>query len=263
MYVWAKLDHGPLLTLQALGRSLSEGAAFSGCTAGWLHGLELDPCHPVEATFPYPSNVATRAGLRVHHGDLWGEIMTSRGLPTTRPLRTVFDIARHTSLTEAVVAVDMALHASLVDLLEFRAYVDARAGAYRIARARRVAELAMVGAESPMETRLRLLLVLSGLPCPELNVPLHDRSGGFLGRPDLYYAAQKLGIEYDSGPHREQLVADDRRQNRLLSAGVRLLRFTSPDVYETPARTVALVRGELTASRRQIALRVQGVDATP
>jgi hypothetical protein len=98
-----------------------------------------------------------------------------------------------------------------------------------------------------METRLRLLLVLAGLPGPSAQVSLHDERGRFLGRPDLLYREQQLVIEYDGGVHRETLVNDDRRQNRLLGAGYRVLRFTAPDVLGTPDAVVAQVRAALAA----------------
>ena len=99
-----------------------------------------------------------------------------------------------------------------------------------------------------METRLRLLLVLAGLPRPEVQVPLEDGRGRFLGRPDLYYPGERLGLEYDGGTHRASLAEDNRRQNRLLSAGFRLLRFTAGDVLRTPDLVVAQVRAALGAA---------------
>ena len=93
-----------------------------------------------------------------------------------------------------------------------------------------------------MESRLRLLLVQAGLPRPEVQVPLHDADGRFIGRLDLYYRVQRLAIEFDGGAHRETLVEDNRRQNRLLNAGCRLLRFTAADVYSTPDAILAQVR---------------------
>ena len=96
-----------------------------------------------------------------------------------------------------------------------------------------------------METRLRLLLVLAGLPRPEAQVPLHDDSGRFLGRPDLYYPAHRLGLEYDGSTHRDSLIQDNRRQNRLLNAGIRLLRFTATDLHRTPDSVVEQVRAAL------------------
>ena len=63
-------------------------------------------------------------------------------------------------------------------------------------------------------------------------------AGEFAGRPDRYYEEQRLGIEFDGGVHRDQLVNYDRRQNRLLNAGVRLVRFTASDVVGQPAFVV-------------------------
>jgi hypothetical protein len=99
-----------------------------------------------------------------------------------------------------------------------------------------------------METRLRLLLVLNGLPPPQAQIPIHDAEGRLLGRPDLFYPAQRLGLEYDGGTHRDSLVEDNRRQNRLLSAGVRLLRFTAADLHKNPDAIIAQVRAALVAA---------------
>jgi hypothetical protein len=48
---------------------------------------------------------------------------------------------------------------------------------------RRAIELAEPATQSPMETRLRLLLVMAGLPRPQAQVSIHDTYGRFLGRP--------------------------------------------------------------------------------
>jgi very-short-patch-repair endonuclease len=104
-----------------------------------------------------------------------------------------------------------------------------------------------------MESRLRLVLVLAGLPRPAVQVSLYDERDDFAGRPDLFYPEQRLGIEYDGGTHRESLEEDNRRQNRLLNAGYRLLRFTAADVYRRPAAVVALVRAELRRSSSRTA----------
>ena len=98
-----------------------------------------------------------------------------------------------------------------------------------------------------METRLRLLLVLAGLPHPRGQVSLRDDFGLFLARPDLYYPDARLAIEYDGATHRVSLAADNRRQNRLIDAGYRLLRFTAGDVLDTPAAVVSMVRRALQA----------------
>ena len=113
---------------------------------------------------------------------------------------------------------------------------------------RRVLGFVDAAAESPMESRLRMVLVLGGLPRPKAQVTIRDRWGRALGRPDLYYPEQRLGIEYDGGSHRESLAEDNRRQNRLLKAGVRLLRFTAADVLRDPDSVVSQVRAVLRAT---------------
>ena len=151
-------------------------------------------------------------------------------------------------MTEGVVAADMFLHAKLITIAKLRAYIDEHSRAKGITRLRRVVELAEPEAESAMETRLRMLLVLAGLPRPEVQVSLKDRDGRFLGRPDLFYRLGRLAIEYDGGNHRDRLVHDNRRQNGLVGAGYRLLRFTAPDVYATPDSVVMQVRAQMVRS---------------
>ena len=99
--------------------------------------------------------------------------------------------------------------------------------------------------ESPMETRLRMLMVLGGLPRPEAQVTIRNQFHQAIGRPDLYYRERKLGVEYDGSTHDGSLAEDNQRQNRLLDAGVRLLRFTATDVFNNPDSIVRLVRSAL------------------
>ena len=48
LYRWVGLKESPQLVLTAVARRLPTGAAFSGCTAAWLHGLDIAPCDPIE-----------------------------------------------------------------------------------------------------------------------------------------------------------------------------------------------------------------------
>ena len=96
-----------------------------------------------------------------------------------------------------------------------------------------------------METRLRWLLIQAGLPRPEVQPNLRDREQRFVGRADLYYPAARLVIEYDGANHRDRLVEDNRRQNLLINAGFRLLRFTVTDIHQRSEVVVAQVRSAL------------------
>jgi very-short-patch-repair endonuclease len=246
LYRWAGLTETPHLILTAAAKRVPAGAAFSGRTAGWLHGLDLAPCDPIEVTIPEPTGSSRLAGASVHRAHLARhEIVRRRGLATTSAIRTVVDLGGREPLTEGVVAADLFLHAGLVSVEELRCHVVEHPGARGIARLRRVVDLVEPKAESAMETRLRMLLVLARLPRPEVQVSIHDDEGRFLGRPDLLYPRQRLAIEYDGGTHRERMVDDNRRQNGLVGAGLRLLRFTAADVYGSPDTIAMQVRHNL------------------
>jgi hypothetical protein len=149
------------------------------------------------------------------------------------------------TVTEAVVVTDMALRTRLVKLHDLKAICVKRARCFGVASLRRVVGFAEPAAESPMESRLRMLLVLGGLPRPQVQVTLRDGKGLVLGRPDLYYPSHRLALEYDGSTHRTSLVEDNRRQNRLVAAGIRLLRFTAGDVLHNPDSVTGQVRGYL------------------
>ena len=225
-------------------RSLGGGFYAVREISDLLHGLDLAPCNPIEVTLPLASLHRGLASISIKHSAEI-EMSIAKGLPVTPRVRTVADLGRHLPLVEAVVAIDMALHSRLVTAEQLRRWVETHVGYRGISRLRQAMGLAEPSVQSPMETRLRLLLILAGLPRPQVQVPLHDDRGRFIGRPDLYYPTQCLALEYDGSGHRETMTADHRRQNRLINAGYRLLRFTAADVLSTPDSVVRLVRQAL------------------
>lgn len=68
-----------------------------------------------------------------------------------------------------------------------------------------------------------------------------------MGHADLLYSAARLAIEYDGATHRDNLVTDNRRQNRLQRAGYQLLRYSGPDVYNRTHEILEEVRAQLRA----------------
>ncbi|MBO0687807.1 MAG: hypothetical protein J2P45_32050 [Candidatus Dormibacteraeota bacterium] len=93
LYAWAGLGDSPHLVLAAMRRRLPPGSVFSGCTAAYLHGLDLPPCDPMEATIPTPCSVSARAGVCLRRADLGhDEVVTRHGLPVTSAVRTVADL---------------------------------------------------------------------------------------------------------------------------------------------------------------------------
>jgi very-short-patch-repair endonuclease len=245
-YASSRHPDSSTLKLEAASCRLPASGAFSGLSAAWLHGLDVEPCSPIEVTIPKGQGVSGRSGMKVSRAMLGAdEVVCVGGLRTTGILRTLEDLGRRLSVVEATVIADMALHAGVVELTAFVSWARSRHGGRGLINLRRVAEHVEPKSESPMETRLRMLLVLAGLPRPAAQVSIQDRMGRFIGRPDLYYAGPRLGLEYDGGVHRGSLAEDNRRQNRLLEEGVRLLRFTAGDVLSSPALVIAQVRAVL------------------
>jgi hypothetical protein len=247
-YAWAGLADTPDVLLCAATRRVPPSAVFSGLTAAWLHGLDFLPCSPIEVTVPKGGGISGRSGLAIRRARLEKhEIVRIRGLRATSMVRTLRDVSARLTLTETVVVADMALHKRLVNVKSLISSLTTYAGQPGIANLRRVVANVEPASESPMETRVRMLLVLAGLPRPDAQVAIHDGMGRFVGRPDLYYPTRRLGLEYDGGTHRESLADDNQRQNRLLDAGVTLLRFTARDVLGAPDSVVRLVRRALAA----------------
>lgn len=249
VYVAASIPDTPDLVLRAalLTFPPEARAVFAGPTAGWLHGLDTPPASPVHVNVVPDMWVSTRYNIRFRRNRLNAEDITGiREMPATGIERTLLDLANLLTLIEAVVHVDTALRLRLTTLNKLNIDLDRRAGAKGVRRYRRAVALADEKAGSPMESRFRLALVSNGLPAPETQVKLRDAAGAFVGRVDFYYPQRRLAIEYDGGQHRDQLTHDNRRQNAILNAGYRLLRFSAPDLTNV-RRVVDTVRSALAA----------------
>jgi very-short-patch-repair endonuclease len=236
LYCWRGLQENPWQLLLAWRRRLPADAVFAGLTAAWLHRLDLAVGHPIEVVVPLTSGVRSCEGLDIRRRDLQAVDMTTvRDVRATTFLRTLRDLSLRLAPVEILVAMDSALRQGLADRPALMAH----------RRLRSLAELAEP-AESPMETRLRWLLLQARLPRPQIQTDIRNSEGRFIGRADLYYPSARLVIEYDGTSHRDRLTDDNRRQNQLLTAGFRLLRFTAADVNQRSDSLVAQVRRVLT-----------------
>ncbi|MFF5172511.1 type IV toxin-antitoxin system AbiEi family antitoxin domain-containing protein [Micromonospora sp. NPDC000089] len=154
------------------------------------------------------------------------------GVRATTVLRTVADVILRVDRCPAVCVLDSALNRQLLtedDMSLLPALIARRRGAVG---ARACLTEADGRAQSPLETRARLRCVDGGVPPDELQIEVRDDEGHLLGIGDLGWRAARLIAEADGQePHRgpEALYADRTRQNRLVNAGWRILRFTWAD----------------------------------
>ena len=130
-------------------------------------------------------------------------VMVVRGMRVTDPITTFLQMAGFISLVDLVVLGDAIVRKYRIPparLLE----AARKSTDYYAAAARRAAAYVRKGVDSPMETRLRMLIVLAGLPEPVVNVVLVHEDGSWRRRFDLCYVRIKLVVEYNGRQHREE-----------------------------------------------------------
>ncbi|BCB86821.1 DUF559 domain-containing protein [Phytohabitans suffuscus] len=224
---------------------LPPGGAIGGLSAAYLWGANLVSVDaPVTLVVPRTSRLRAHPRLRIVRSGLPPDDVTRfGGLPVTTPLRTAFDVGRWLPRAEALVAVDALLSRRVVKLPQLIDYAAGRSGWLGLPRLREVLALAEPLTESPMESRLRLLIIDAGLPPPVAQHDVRDAQGRFIGRVDLAYPRWRIAIEYEGDHHRERahFRQDVHRLNALRAAGWLVLRFTADDVLGHPGRTAAQI----------------------
>jgi hypothetical protein len=174
-----------------------------------------------------------------------GVIMV-RGIRVTDPITTFLQMAGFISLVDLVVLGDAIVRKYRISparLLE----AARKSTDYYAAAARRAAAYVRKGVDSPMESRLRMLIVLAGLPEPVVNLVLVHKDGSWRRRFDLCYVKIKLVVEYNGRHHREepQRSADAARTKELEPEGYLILAFEAEDIYVTPEDTLNQIRRQL------------------
>jgi hypothetical protein len=227
---------------------LPAGAFVCGLTAAWLFGIDVQDRRADQVW------IACRTGrrLRTRPGCVVREISVDDadlcrldGVLVTTPLRTVFDCGRWLSRIEGVVVADAIAHAGLVSVDQLAAYACSHRALRGVRRLDQMLGLMDARSESPMESRVRVLLALGGLPPPETQIPIRDRSGRIIARADMGYQKHRLLIEYDGAFHWEQRRADDRRRDAMRELGWTVMVISRDDYYETPELVVARVSAAL------------------
>jgi very-short-patch-repair endonuclease len=255
VYVDAEVPvtHG-LRCAAAVAHLLPSGAVIAGRSAAAVHGVGLaDEWDAVEALVRRHDYAVPHEGVRVHRGVIVpDEVCRVRRLAVTSPVRTCWDLARWLDVVEAVVLVDRMLNRRLVTPAQLTTYLRKRhtdderneRGAGRFAR---VIALADGRAESPMESRLRVRLVLAGLPRPEVQYVIRDDQGRHVARVDMAWVEKKVAAEYDGAWHARQLDRDRRRLNAITLAKWDVVHATSERLRDDFDGLVAEIRKALSS----------------
>lgn len=184
----------------------SGAATLTGCSAAAIHGTKwLDPDQPAELS---RINRHCPPGIIAHSYRIPAEeTCVVDGIRVTTPQRTAFDIGRQLATDQAIVILDALANATNLKPDDVVGLADAKPGFRSVRRLRCVLALIDGGAESPQESRLRLVLVRAGLPAPETQIAFTDEFGVTRIRVDMGWRQWKVAVEYDGVQH-----WSDRRQ---------------------------------------------------
>lgn len=205
------------------------------------------------STQHYPTELYRRNGkpvdgIVIHRDELRDdEVSTVRGIPATTPVRTAFDLGRRLGLTTAVIRLDALANATKINTIEVQALMRRHRGMRGLVQLRQVLRLMDGGAESPQETRTRLVLIDAALPSPQTQIVVHDDFGDPFARIDMGYEEWKVGVEYDGAQHwtdPQRRAYDIDRHAELLRHGWRIIRVSADMLRCRPQVIVARVFGD-------------------
>lgn len=244
---------------------LTPGGIISHSTAALLWGMPLPPwlagSFQIHISRDASKAPPWRAGVTGHHTKFRpGEVVQFQGMPITSPVRTWLDLAGMIELDDLVAAADFLVcehdrifgpkRIAMVQLTALRAAVKEEFRRRGIVKDREAADLIRSGADSPPETKLRLLLERADLPPVTLNHVVKDALGNHVSWPDLALPGWKIAIEYDGEHHLEerQRAVDSARDELMARLGWTQLRITKEMLDDNEGKAaVAMVRKALYA----------------
>ncbi len=223
----------PDLELRLRGLDLRAGAPVAVCltTAAAAFGFDTEEDSTVHV-LDTGAHLRSCDGLEVHRRDGAPRI-TVRGRSTTAAPWTAVEVARTLPRPRALALLDAALRSSTCTRQQLALAAEAQHRRRGIVAIRdELIGLARPEAESPMESEVRLAIHDAGLPPPQLQYEIVDRSGR-VWRVDFAWPDQRLAVEYDgfewhSSP--EALQRDRQKRAALTEGGWRLLSIVSDDV---------------------------------
>ncbi|MGY1618808.1 endonuclease domain-containing protein [Geodermatophilus sp. SYSU D00691] len=241
VYADPSLVHDHELRTRAAALLMPAEAVIGGRSAAvWFGAPFSSAVDPVLVLAPPAHPWQGPRGVQVHRSEfredeVWA---TGDGVRLTTAVRTAWEIATLEPLLTAVALLDGMLRQGKVEgggltEADLVGEVLRRRGQWRSRRANAVLPLVDSRAMSPPESKVRVMCHLGGLPHP---VPQYEvvEDGEFLGQVDLAWPGAKLIVEYEGEYHFDELQIrrDDRRYERLVRAGWRVIRLSAVDLRD-------------------------------
>lgn len=181
-----------------------EGVVKGLAASAMLGARWIDDDVPIElnwANHRPPTGVVTRNDTLLEP-----EVGRHGAMTVTTPDRTAFDLGCRGSVGQAVARLDSlarATHFKVADVQELALRHPHVKGLRQLDR---VLDLVDAGAESPQETRIRLMLMDAGLPRPQTQIPVRAPDGFPRYYLDMGWEDVMVAVEYDGRHHTERPV---------------------------------------------------------
>lgn len=251
VYIDAAVAPDPLHGVRAALLVHPDGAFASHASAGRVYDLPLPAGLAEEHISVFEENDRRRrTGIITHIARPGSPTTEFRALPVSSPAQTFVELSEQLTLVDLVVIGDYFVRKKRMTPEELEAYCAEHGGPL----ARRAASYVRRDVDSPMETRLRMLIVLAGLPEPVVNFKIYWADGSVRYRFDLSYPDHKIVVEYDGRQHRDDLAQwdhDVERREWMDREGWRLLPVFSWGIYKRPHRTLDRIHAALAERGRR------------
>lgn len=231
-------------------------AVITGRAAAALHGAlwvnESSPIELLTSNNRPPSGIITRTERIAHD-----EVLERHGMAVATPQRTAFDLGRFLPRDAAVAHLDALARATGITADDLLPLAIRYKGARGVRRFKTAIDLMDAGAQSPQETRLRLLFIDAGFPRPQTQIPVLDDDGYAFAFLDMGWEDVMVSAEYDGEHHRTDPVQyrkDIRRAENVQRKGwnnIRVIAGDQPaDILDRVRTAWAISESEARAVKR-------------
>jgi very-short-patch-repair endonuclease len=236
---------------QAWTAVLGARAVLSYVSAAAWWDLPVEQDGRIHVTRRARQKFATHKLIRIHRTLLVPEAVTTRfGLRITTRTETLLDCLGWLPVPAARNLLDRAFQQGWLAPRDLDRRLDEQPGRWGNRQLAELARDCRPGVEAESERRLQRLLEQAGIRGWVANHPV--RVGGHRFRPDIAFPDVRLAVEVDGWAYhrtKEQRDSDVERDNLLMLAGWRVLRFTWEDVRDRPEYILATIRSVLVTSR--------------
>jgi hypothetical protein len=223
------------------------GKSIVACmhTAAELHDFRTESGSRIHILDP-GVRMRVSAELMVHQR-IGAPLKRIQGQLATAPAWTAVELARTLRRPRALAVLDAVLFKGCCTRTELCAAIDEQKGRRGIAMTRELIEYVDGRSESPLESEARLVFIDGGLPMPELQYEIVDRSGKLwrvdFAWPDAMVVAEYESMEWHVTP--EALRHDRMKVARLQECGWTSIPMVVDDIRRHPLELVARIAARL------------------